>query len=241
MEPGIILQEPDQVGAPQGPTPPSKKGLFSRVRVPSVGPSEDLYQKGLSTVRDLIAPPAIKVMPGSMRIGSVVARTLFVVAYPRFLSTSWFSPIVNIDFPMDISLFIHPVDTAEILKNLRKQSAQIQSQIGLEAEGGKVRNPVLETALEDVEGLRDRLQQGTEHFFRFGLYLTLYGADDKDLDDKTNQIEANLGSPAGLYQAGYPAHGPGLYGDAAACRRYFGRGQQSQYRAARYHFPLCFV
>lgn len=156
--------------------------------------TEALYARGLATIKDLIAPPAIKVSTNTMNIGDVVSRTLFVIAYPRYLSTNWFSPIVNIDFPMDIALFIHPIDTAEILKTLRKSATQVQSQMTIEMEDGKIRDPVLEAAIQNIEELRDRLQQGTEKFFRFGLYLTLYGADEKDLTDKTQAIEAILES-----------------------------------------------
>ncbi|MEK7549537.1 MAG: ATP-binding protein [Patescibacteria group bacterium] len=171
-----------------------KQSFFKRKGSRSRGSNETemLYQQGLATVKDLIAPPAIRMAPNSMQIGDILSRTYFVIAYPRYLSTNWFSPIINIDFPMDIALFIHPIDTAEILKNLRKSATQVQSQINIEAEDGKVRNPVLETAIEDIEMLRDKLQQGTEKFFRFGLYITLYGEDEKDLNDRSQSIEALL-------------------------------------------------
>lgn len=154
--------------------------------------TEQLYQKGLATIKDLIAPPAIRMSAATMQIGDVVARTLFVITYPRFLSTNWFSPIINIDFPMDTALFIHPIETAEILKQLRKSATQVQSQMNIEIEDGKIRDPVLEAALQNIEELRDRLQQGTEKFFRFGLYMTLYGADEKDLSQKVQSVEAIL-------------------------------------------------
>lgn len=156
--------------------------------------TEALYARGLATIKDLIAPPAIKVSTNTMNIGDVVSRTMFVIAYPRYLSTNWFSPIVNIDFAMDTALFIHPIDTAEILKTLRKSATQVQSQMNIELEDGKIRDPVLEAALQNIEDLRDRLQQGTEKFFRFGLYMTVYGSDEKDLADKTQAIEAILES-----------------------------------------------
>ncbi len=155
---------------------------------------EKVFEQGLATIRDLISPPAIRLTPNTMQIGEVLSRTLFVVAYPRFLSTNWFSPIVNIDFSMDIALFIHPIETRDIMRDLRKSSTQVQSQINIEAEAGKIRNPVLETALEDIEGLRERLQQGTEKFFRAGIYITLYGNDEKDLNEKTKDIESLLES-----------------------------------------------
>ncbi len=154
--------------------------------------TEALYSRGLATIKDLIAPPAIKVTANSMAIGDVVSRTLFVIAYPRYLSTNWFSPIVNLDFPMDTALFIHPIETGEILKQLRKSATQVQSQMNIEVEEGKIRDPVLESALQNIEELRDRLQQGTEKFFRFGLYLTIYGSDEKNLTERAQAIESML-------------------------------------------------
>ncbi|MFZ2187350.1 MAG: ATP-binding protein [Candidatus Moraniibacteriota bacterium] len=172
---------------------PKKNGVLSMFgRHPEMSESEALYQRGITTIRDFIAPPAIKLSPNTMQVGSVLSRTYFAVAYPRFLSTNWFSPVINIDFAMDTALFIHPIETVEILKNLRKSSTQVQSQMRIESEGGKISDPVLETALEDIESLRRNLQQGTEKFFRFGLYMTIYGNDEKDLTDKCRAIEAVL-------------------------------------------------
>ena len=93
---------------------------------------------------------------------------------------------------MNISLFIHPADTAIILKNLRKKSAQIESQISMRQEQGHVRDPLLETAQQDIESLRDILQQGSERFFEFGLYITFFAASEKELDEIEIQIRSLL-------------------------------------------------
>lgn len=154
--------------------------------------TEAIFQEGEATVKDLIAPSAVKVSANNIQVGEIYARTLFVVTYPRYLHTNWFSSIINIDFAMNIAMFIHPVDTNEILKTLRKSTTQVQSEIHLEEESGKVRDPVLETALQDIEELRDRLQQGTEKFFKFGLYITVYGEEYEDVEKKCEQIEAIL-------------------------------------------------
>lgn len=154
--------------------------------------SESLYQRGVATIKDLIAPAAMKFSANNLQIGETVARTVFVVAYPRYLHTNWFAPIINIDFSMDTSMFIHPISTSEILKNLKKSSTQVQSQIHMEEEAGKIRDPILETAIQDIEDLRDKLQQGTEKFFRFGLYMTLYGDNLEEVEKINRQIEAVL-------------------------------------------------
>ena len=152
----------------------------------------EFYQKGVATVRGLIAPSALQIQPDHLQIGNVLSTTIFVVAYPRFLNDNWFSPIINIDFPMDISMFIHPADTRDVLKNLRKSSAHIHSQLSINAESGKVSDPMLETAMDNVESLRVSLQQGTERFFRFGLYLTVFASDEKILQKNRGEIEAIL-------------------------------------------------
>ena len=154
--------------------------------------SEKIYQRGLATVKDIIAPAAFKIEPDHVMINKKLATTFFVYAYPRFLQTNWFSPIINLDTTFDISMFIHPQSTAEILRNLRKTITQIQSQISINEEKGLVRDPILETAFQDVENLRDDLQQGVEHFFQFGLYMTIYGDTKDELRKIETQIESIL-------------------------------------------------
>lgn len=154
--------------------------------------NEQFYQQGVATVRGLIAPSALQIQADHLQIGGVLSTTIFVVAYPRFLNDNWFSPIINIDFPMDISMFIHPADTRDVLKDLKKSAAHVYSQIHMESESGKVSDPMLETAVDNIESLRVSLQQGTERFFRFGLYITIYSSDQKTLQKNKNEVQAIL-------------------------------------------------
>lgn len=153
---------------------------------------EDEYRKGLAIVKDLIAPAAFRVTPSYLEIGETFSKTIFVMAFPRFLSVNWFAPIINMDFPINISIFVHPVDSNKILKGLLKSTTQIQSRINLEAESGKVRNPMLESALENVEDLRTKLQEGTERFFRVGIYITMFGETPSALTKMSHSVEAIL-------------------------------------------------
>ncbi len=172
-------------------------GLFSRKKTESqvdniVLESEKLFQQGEATVRGLIAPSAMRISAGHLQVGDVFVKTIFAVAYPRFLQSNWFSPIVNLDITMDVSYFIHPIKTTDIIKQLRRSATQIQSQIHIEEEAGKIRNSKLETALQDVESLRDKLLQGTEHFFRFGLYMTVYSDNIAKLATMEKEIQSLL-------------------------------------------------
>jgi conjugal transfer ATP-binding protein TraC len=139
---------------------------------------------------DLLAPSAIDIASSYIQIGDTYARTLFIATFPRYLNTNWFSPIINMDQPFDVSIFVHPQDTAEILKQLRDRLGRIQAQVMEEQAAGKVRNPMLETAINDIEALRDRLQQGTERFFKVGVYVTIYGNSIKELNDTEGKIKS---------------------------------------------------
>jgi len=156
--------------------------------------AEKRFQEGLTSLKDIIAPAAVKINPNDVQINGVYARSFFVLAYPRYLSSNWLTPIIDIDMTMDISMFIYPLDNGEILKKLRSKVGQIQSSITIAQEKGDVRDPMLETAFRDVEELRDKLMQGTEHYFRFALYFTIYGKNSDELEKSSSVIESMLGS-----------------------------------------------
>ena len=145
---------------------------------------------------DIIAPSALEVNANYLKLGKRFAKTLFVFTYPRYLATGWFSPLINSPELMDISIFIHPVNTAIALKNLQKKTAHVEAQILEREKKGLVRSPVLETALRDIEYLRDTLQQSTEQLFNVGVYITLYADTLEELnklEDKiTNLLESRL-------------------------------------------------
>src|SRR3990167_2952724 len=155
---------------------------------------EKEYKQGLNTLRDIIAPAAFRVNTNSVEVSGKLARSFFVLSYPRFLSVDWLSSIISLDVPMDMSMFIYSMDTGEIMKKLRNKVGQLESSMRMSQEKGNVRDPMLETAFQDVEGLLNRLQQGTERYFRFSLYFTLYGNDQKELDQVTATLESILGS-----------------------------------------------
>lgn len=144
------------------------------------------------TVQDILAPSALSVSPNYIQLGPKFARTIFLATYPRYLNTSWFSPIINLDRVFDISIYVHPKNTATVLKQLRDQLARLEAQSMEEASKGKVRDPMLETAMADIETLRDRLQQGTDKFFELGVYITIYEDSVKALDETESKIKGLL-------------------------------------------------
>lgn len=153
---------------------------------------EEIYQAATLELQDILAPSALKISPKALNLGDKIARTYFVISYPRFLSDNWFTPIINLDKIFDIAIHIHPLDTNTILRKFQKKVAEVQSQVNVRESKGLVRDPVLDTAYQDLESLRDSLQQAQDKMFDVGLYITIYADSMTELSKLENEIKSIL-------------------------------------------------
>lgn len=175
-------------------------GLFDFLKPKSQGSlvapilPQQIYEAGILELKDVIAPSALKVTPRELNLGDKICRSFFVISYPRFLTESWFAPIINLDKVFNISIFIHPIETAKVLRQFQKKVAEVQSQINIREQKGLVRDPILDTAYQDLESLRDQLQQAQEKLFDVGLYITIYADTEDDLDKTESEIKSILES-----------------------------------------------
>lgn len=154
---------------------------------------QEAFRKGVTALRDFIAPSSIVFSNAHFQIGTRYARTYYVYGYPRQIYTGWLSSMVNIDEVLDMSIFIYPVESQVVLENLRKKVSQLEADIQINAEKGRVRDPGTQAAIIDAEEMRDKLQVGEERFFRFSLYFTIYGNSMDELEFITHKVESMLG------------------------------------------------
>lgn len=140
-----------------------------------------------------IAPAAFVLAADHIGLDNLLAKTLFVYTYPHFLETNWLYQLINLDLPMDLSMFVYPIETNSLLPQLRRRATQLEASLSIEQERGLVRNPELEAAISDIEQLRDTLTRGETRLFHFGMYLTVYGKTPEELSSSIKQIESYLG------------------------------------------------
>lgn len=150
--------------------------------------AEKLFEETVITSKDIVAPPSIELKPNHLKVGERMAKSFFVFSYPRYLGMAWVSPLVNLDIPMDLSFFVHPMATTELLKRLRKRVTELEAEIAEREEKGYVREPALEMAYQDLERLRDRLQSAQERMFKLGVYLTIYADTEKEMREYETTI-----------------------------------------------------
>jgi type IV secretory pathway VirB4 component len=157
----------------------------------SVLPS-DMYSAANLDMKDILAPAAVKITPNELYIGEKMLRTLFVISFPRFLSQDWFTPVINLDKVYDVSIMIHPVETEKALRTFQKKVAEVESQINDRERRGFVRDPILDVAYQDLEDLRDKLQQAQERLFDVGIYITVYGNDRGEVAKVESELKSIL-------------------------------------------------
>src|SRR3989339_241072 len=165
----------------------------NKIEITPILPQE-IYEASVLEMKDVIAPSALKISPKDINLGGKMARTFFVISYPKFLTDNWFSPVINLDKEFDVAIYVHPIETATILRHFQKKVAEVQSQIMTREQKGIVRDPGLDAAYQNFEELRDKLQQAEEKLFDVGIYISVYGNSDDELNKVESEIRSILES-----------------------------------------------
>ncbi|MEN9338656.1 MAG: hypothetical protein RI945_381 [Candidatus Parcubacteria bacterium] len=169
--------------------------IFTKNNTENANPTpEGIYEKANDELRNVLAPSGLKIDAQSLLLSGKIAKSFFVTSYPRYLDDSWLAPIINLDKVFNVAIHITPLATAEMMKRFQKKVAEVESQIYTKQEKGEVRDPMLETALQDLEDLRDSLQQASEKMFEVGLYITIFGDKEEEIQKTETEIKNILES-----------------------------------------------
>ena len=173
--------------------------LFKKKEKAAVNPvapilPQQIYDAGALELKDIVAPSALKVGARDINLGDKLVRTFFVISYPRYLSESWFAPIINLDKVFDVSIFVHPIDTVKVLRQFQKKVAEVQSQIHDREEKGIESDTMIDKEHKDLENIRKSLQQAQEKLFDVALYISIYAETENELDKIESEIKSILES-----------------------------------------------
>ncbi|OGG22565.1 hypothetical protein A3D03_00235 [Candidatus Gottesmanbacteria bacterium RIFCSPHIGHO2_02_FULL_40_13] len=152
------------------------------------------FGKGVVNVKDLIAPSLVEIDFDNIRINNSYYRTLFVAAYPRFVSGNWLHPVLSFDHSLFISMFIYPSESKAILEDLKRKIAEMEATIQVDMKRGKVVDPSVQVALDDALALQAQLAKGAERFYQFSLYVTVPADSVEEVNRLSKEVESTLGS-----------------------------------------------
>lgn len=146
------------------------------------------------SLKNLIAPGSLEVKNNYVKMGNIYSRTLFLSISSPYIGQGWLSPIINLGYTIDISMFVEPIPTEKMLKKLQNQLVNVEVELNERQQKGLIRDPLLDAAYQNIEGLRDRLQTSQEKMFKFGVYITIYGKDPEEIDKTENEVNGELKS-----------------------------------------------
>ena len=150
--------------------------------------------KGAVSIKDIVAPSFVEVDFNNIKIDDKFYRTLYVVAYPRYVSANWLYSLITFDHPLYISMYIYPTESKAVLEELKRKIAEMEATIEGEVKSGKVVDPSIQVALDDALSLQAELAKGAERFFQFGLYITIPADTLEELNNLTKEIDSSLSS-----------------------------------------------
>ena len=169
-------------------------GKKKKENVTNVPTAINSMQKGMSSVTDIIAPSSVEVDFNNIRVGEKLYKTFFTAGYPRYASPNWLEPLINFDHSMDISMFIYPASSPDVLSDLRRKIAEMEATLSSSAEEGLDADPAVSASLEDALAVQEELAKGVERFFQFSLYTTLISDDLDELNDASKKLRSSLNS-----------------------------------------------
>jgi type IV secretory pathway VirB4 component len=137
---------------------------------------------------------AVEVQPRRLGIGSGWRTTLAVTGYPRQVRLGWLEPLVTHPGPADVALHVEPVPVAVAVERLRRQLARLESTRRLDAGKGRLPDPAVDVSAEDARELADSLARGEGRLFSVGLYATVRGGGEEELDREASRLRTLLRS-----------------------------------------------
>jgi len=150
------------------------------------------FTQGLIDIKDIIAPSAIEVNFNNLIIGHKFFRSYFAVSFPSVVTPNWLEPIINFEFPIDLSTFYYPRDTGEILQILKRKIAEMQATMNIQVESGQAADPIVKQQLEDALTLQEQLAAGNEKFFQYALYVTVHADSMEELEKISKNLESTM-------------------------------------------------
>jgi type IV secretory pathway VirB4 component len=162
-------------------------GIFKKKKQKKEFKEEELF-----TLQDFLAPTALEIKPEYLKLGEKLARSFFIHSYPRYLSVGWLSPIINLNQSFDLSLYIVPLETSTVLKEISKKFTQIEAEMEEKEEKGIIIEPSLKFQHEELDVLREKLTAGLEKMFKLGVYMTVYGDSMEEIRETENILRTIL-------------------------------------------------
>ncbi|MEU1763151.1 DUF87 domain-containing protein [Micromonospora sp. NPDC005652] len=138
-------------------------------------------KKSVRGVEGVPGPAALSVTPSHVRVGDGYAATYVVCGYPAEVGPAWLDPLLSYPGRVDVAVHLDPVVPQLAAPMLKRQRARLESSRRLDADAGRLGDPMVEAAAADAADLAERVARGAAKLFEVGIYVTLHARTIDDL------------------------------------------------------------
>ena len=135
-------------------------------------------------VPDEEGPLSVTLRRNRIEIGGRVLKTLHLTSWPRSLPPGYLQTVLSLGIPMDVSLHVSSIATAQAARTLEWQKVKMESAASLSLRRGRTAPPEAEIALQDVARLRDQVHRGRERLFHASVSITIYADGVEQLKER---------------------------------------------------------
>ena len=113
-----------------------------------------------------------------------------VSKWPRRISPRYLEELLRLGEEMDLSLWISPMGLRESHSHLQMQLSRFQGARLAALQKGKMVDPEVDMAIEDLGRISDGVERGTNRLFRRTMALTVYGRDQRRLKEISEGVSS---------------------------------------------------
>ncbi|WP_167493873.1 VirB4 family type IV secretion system protein [Micromonospora inaquosa] len=140
------------------------------------------------------SPAALLVTPWHVQVGDGYAATYAVCGYPAEVGPAWLDPLLSYPARVDVSVHLDPVVPQLAAPMLKRQRARLESSRRLDADQGRVGDPMVEAAAADAAELAERVARGAAKLFDTGIYVTIHARTLDELRTVTAGVKSAAAS-----------------------------------------------
>ncbi|MEV0717765.1 DUF87 domain-containing protein [Asanoa sp. NPDC050611] len=147
-----------------------------------------------ATGEGMPSPAALSVTPWHVRVGDGYAATYVVCGYPAEVGPAWLDPLLSYPARVDVAVHIEPVPPPLAAPMLKRQRARLESSRRLDADSGRLGDPIVDAAADDAADLAERVARGAAKLFHTGIYVTIHARDLDELATVTAGVKSAAAS-----------------------------------------------
>lgn len=139
---------------------------------------------------DSILPDAINFSnPRCFEMDTFFYSGLIIVNYPKEMRLNWISPLISLDFNVDISIFYEKLESSKVIREITYHIGDMNGALKSVSQNQQDID-IIRSSCEDAKYIRNQMQVNKEDLYHLCIYCLVYEKDMEKLKLNIERLEA---------------------------------------------------